>query len=1022
MIRVRIRNPEAIRAKLRPQQGVKVDNEKLYLYDPDLILDAQEDARDWAIKTDGLVDEEDYSSKAWAIGGTGTETNNSKYWAGQSATSATSASNSATSASSSALNAGNSATIATTQAGIATTQAGIATTKAGEASSSASTATTQAGIATTKAGEAATSATNASNSATSAYNSATAAAGSAVNAGNSANIAGTHATNAQTWAEGTDAQVALLGGEKSSKGWAQRAKDLVDSIGTVLHYKGSVATYADLPTTGQEIGDVYNVLADGSNYAWDGSDWDDLSGIVDLSAYRTAADQDLIDIKKLENTATGSNSLSILGSVIAAGSATAIGVGSTAGANGTSLGRSADSGNGGLALGALSKASGSWATAIGNGNMNTNTATATGSSAIALGHNAHATANNAIQIGEGTNSTADSLKVGTYSLLDLTTGYIPNARINPSVMSDTQKVIDIVSTYADLQSYDTSTVSPNSIIKVIADENNSGKTSWYKWESQGGGTAFVQPTLSADGTIGGASFAVACDSTYNRGGNPDYAWHAFDGRTNVSTTYPSSFWNSNSGQPHWIEFYNPTPLEVTNIKIYNGESGSVAKDWQFQCSDNGSTWTTLTSGTNTTTGQGADWSFNVPSSGSHKYYRFYTTSAQGSFSAHTTITEIVITATEGGSYSWVKINEEGKYLTGITSGDVTTALGYTPANDSNVVKTSGNQSIDDIKTFTGHQKLRGNTLKRVNVARGSTPTSNQMASIYMTDSTENNGDNNTFGLIRTQVDTSGNVQSFISAFKNITAGTNYNINLVAEYNASEYKIRLGGNQLGTDTNGSLSTVTNSTANNTIPTMGWVNNPSTSTNVVHRTGNETIAGDKTFSNIITGSAGKGYKISGTNHYYVLRSSGSPYEGCALLLDNDATKVAFNAGSSSITIGSANITPLSVTPATSDNSSKIATTAFVKNQGYLTATESKSGDGYVKFSNGIIIQWGTISSNTTSATLPTPFTTTDYRVVLVASPSNGSATYNAVLDGGSLTTTGFEIGVSSTVSAKWIAIGW
>lgn len=81
MIRVRIRNPETIRTKLRPKQGIKVGDSNKYLYDPDLILDAVEDARDWAIKTDGLVDEEDYSSKAWAIGGEGTETNNAKYYA-----------------------------------------------------------------------------------------------------------------------------------------------------------------------------------------------------------------------------------------------------------------------------------------------------------------------------------------------------------------------------------------------------------------------------------------------------------------------------------------------------------------------------------------------------------------------------------------------------------------------------------------------------------------------------------------------------------------------------------------------------------------------------------------------------------------------------------------------------------------------------------------------------------------------------------------------------------------------------
>ena len=62
---------------------------------------------------------------------------------------------------------------------------------------------------------------------------------------------------------------------------------------TVYQYKGSVATYADLPTTGQKIGDVYNVVtADpdhgikaGDNVAWDGAQWDILGGNHDLSGY-----------------------------------------------------------------------------------------------------------------------------------------------------------------------------------------------------------------------------------------------------------------------------------------------------------------------------------------------------------------------------------------------------------------------------------------------------------------------------------------------------------------------------------------------------------------------------------------------------------------------------------------------------------------------------------------------------------------------------------------------------------------
>lgn len=62
---------------------------------------------------------------------------------------------------------------------------------------------------------------------------------------------------------------------------------------TVYQYKGSVATYADLPTTGQKVGDVWNVetadpdhgIKAGDNVAWDGAQWDVLGGNHDLSGY-----------------------------------------------------------------------------------------------------------------------------------------------------------------------------------------------------------------------------------------------------------------------------------------------------------------------------------------------------------------------------------------------------------------------------------------------------------------------------------------------------------------------------------------------------------------------------------------------------------------------------------------------------------------------------------------------------------------------------------------------------------------
>ena len=47
-------------------------------------------------------------------------------------------------------------------------------------------------------------------------------------------------------------------------------------------YKGTVNSVAELPSSGNKAGDVYNIGADlnGDNYVWTGSDWDILSGSI----------------------------------------------------------------------------------------------------------------------------------------------------------------------------------------------------------------------------------------------------------------------------------------------------------------------------------------------------------------------------------------------------------------------------------------------------------------------------------------------------------------------------------------------------------------------------------------------------------------------------------------------------------------------------------------------------------------------------------------------------------------------
>ena len=75
-----------------------------------------------------------------------------------------------------------------------------------------------------------------------------------------------------------------------------------------MRYKGSVANYVALQAIqNPTLGDTYNVLDTGANYSWDGSAWDEIGSAVDLSAYRTAAQQDVIDSGKQATLVSGTN-------------------------------------------------------------------------------------------------------------------------------------------------------------------------------------------------------------------------------------------------------------------------------------------------------------------------------------------------------------------------------------------------------------------------------------------------------------------------------------------------------------------------------------------------------------------------------------------------------------------------------------------------------------------------------------------------------------------------------------------
>ena len=78
----------------------------------------------------------------------------------------------------------------------------------------------------------------------------------------------------------TAAEVGALSVDDANKNFAKKS-----DITSIYRPKGSKPTYEDLPTTGNAVGDVWNVEADDMNYAWtvDGT-WDPLGSKIEISS------------------------------------------------------------------------------------------------------------------------------------------------------------------------------------------------------------------------------------------------------------------------------------------------------------------------------------------------------------------------------------------------------------------------------------------------------------------------------------------------------------------------------------------------------------------------------------------------------------------------------------------------------------------------------------------------------------------------------------------------------------------
>ena len=154
----------------------------------------------------------------------------------------------------------------------------------------------------------------------------------------------------------------------------------------------------------------------------------------------------------------------------------------------------------------------------------------------------------------------------------------------------------------------------------------------------------------------------------------------------------------------------------------------------------------------------------------------------------------------------------------------------TKANDTAVVHKAGDETIEGIKSF------KNNTTKKISTTLDVANARTTQASLETQWLDKNS---QSYGVDALRIDSNGALYRLISC-KN-SSGTWATLAVGWDSSDNVYS------QAPTPA------ASNSTSTTYIATTGWVNDPSKSTNVVHRTGNETIGGTKTFSETIQGTS-------------------------------------------------------------------------------------------------------------------------------------------------------------------------
>lgn len=175
----------------------------------------------------------------------------------------------------------------------------------------------------------------------------------------------------------------------------------------------------------------------------------------------------------------------------------------------------------------------------------------------------------------------------------------------------------------------------------------------------------------------------------------------------------------------------------------------------------------------------------------------------------------------------------------------------------NVVHKTGDEIISGVKTFDSRVRVNNNSstnephlsFTNKNIVKGDTaPAAYRTLSIDFAAGSATTGTSTELGYIRSWYNTSGGVNYSQIDIIAIDPDPNHTHEGGNRKNASMYLYTNGTKQFAQLSFEPIDAVS-STSYSFIPTMGWVNDPARSLNVVHRSGDENISGVKTFNNIV-----------------------------------------------------------------------------------------------------------------------------------------------------------------------------